>query len=75
MNLILSGPLPTLNEIENDPNLVQVLVGVAGLEAGENIITPTVIAPDDIKAQLVPPSVVVTIPSNGETPSDELSKQ
>jgi YbbR domain-containing protein len=75
VNLILSGPLPTLNEIENDPNLVQVLVGVAGLEAGENIITPTVIAPDDIKAQLVPLSVVVTIPSNGETPSDELSKQ
>jgi diadenylate cyclase len=75
VNLILSGPLATLNEIENDPNLVQVLVGVAGLEAGQNVVTPTVIAPDDIKAQVVPPSVVVTIPSNGEVPSDELSKQ
>ena len=75
VNMILSGPLPTLNEIESDPELVQVLVGVVGLEAGQNIITPTVIAPEDIRSQVVPPSVIVTLPANGETPSDELSSR
>ena len=75
VNLILSGPLPTLNEIENDPDLVQVLVGVAGLEAGQNIITPTVIAPEEIRSQVVPPSVVVTLPPNGESSSGELSER
>lgn len=62
VRLILSGPLPTLNEIEADPDLVQVLVGVAGLEAGrDNEVSPTIIAPDDVTAQAVPPVVVVTL--------------
>jgi YbbR domain-containing protein len=65
VDLILAGSLPTLNQIETDPDLVQVLVDVVGLEAGTNIITPTVIAPDNITAQVVPPTVSVNVPANG----------
>jgi hypothetical protein len=66
VTLILSGPLPTLNEIEADPDLVQVLVGTVGLESGPNPeVTPTIIAPEGVQTQIVPPSVSVTLPVNG----------
>jgi len=68
VDLILSGPLPTLNQIETDPNLVQVLVDVASLQSGLNPVTPTVIAPDNITAQVVPPTVNVNVPTNGDSP-------
>jgi YbbR domain-containing protein len=67
VDLILSGPLPTLNQIETDPDLVQVLVDAAGLEGGDNNVTPTVIAPDNIAAQVVPPTVTVNVPANGDS--------
>ena len=72
---ILNGPLPTLNEVEADPELIQVLVNVSGLEAGQNVVTPTVIAPGDISSQVVPPTLIVTLPTNGESSGQELSNQ
>jgi YbbR domain-containing protein len=72
---ILNGPLPTLNEVEADPELIQVLVNASGLEAGQNVVTPTVIAPGDISSQVVPPTIIVTLPTNGESSSQELSNQ
>jgi hypothetical protein len=75
VTVILNGPLPTLNEIEADPELVQVLANASGLEAGQNIITPTVIAPEEINRQLIPPTTVVTLPANGENSGQELSNQ
>jgi hypothetical protein len=68
VDLILSGPLPTLNQIETDPNLIQVLVDVASLQSGLNPVAPTVIAPDNITAQMVPPTVNVNVPANGDSP-------
>jgi diadenylate cyclase len=65
--LILSGPVPTLGQIEADPELVQILVGVAGLDIGSSSnITPTIIAPADIKTQVVPPTVSVTLPATSK---------
>jgi YbbR domain-containing protein len=76
VSLILSGPLPTLSQIASDPSLVQVLVAVAGLEPGLNsAVTPTIIAPDEVKAQAVPPTVAVILPQNGNSSPPEVSKR
>lgn len=71
-DLILSGPLPTLAQIETDPDLIQVLVGIAGLNTGEsNSVVPTIIAPDEVRVQVIPSSVIVTLPPNGPQPTPE----
>lgn len=60
VDLLLSGPVPVLNQIEADPNMVRVLVDVAGIKRGQSTnVTPQLVAPPDLKAQLVPPSVLV----------------
>ena len=60
IDLLLSGPLPTLNEIEAQPDLVQVIIDRLELTPGQRLdVTPTVIAPSGIQAQLVPPSVSI----------------
>jgi YbbR domain-containing protein len=60
VELLLSGPLPTLNQIESDPEMVRVLVEFDHLIAGQRIeATPTVIAPSGIQTQIVPPSVLI----------------
>lgn len=62
IDLLLSGPLPTLNQIATDPSLVRVLVDISEAPAGQATdLTPTVVAPEGIRAQLVPPSVLVTL--------------
>jgi diadenylate cyclase len=62
IDLLLSGPLPVLNQIEAEPDLVRVLLDVADLNRGQNIsVTPTVLIPDGIRAQPIPPSVRVTV--------------
>ncbi len=61
LRLLLSGPLPTLNEIEANPELVQVFVDITGLEAEQNI-EPLIIVPDGIEVQPVPPSVLLVLP-------------
>lgn len=62
VELLLSGPLPVLNEIEANPDLVQVSIDATDLGRGQSIdITPTIVAPADIQAQLVPASILVII--------------
>lgn len=61
VELLLSGPLPTLNEIEQDPTLVRVVIDALQLSAGRIVeVTPEVIAPGDVRVQLVDTSVLVT---------------
>jgi YbbR domain-containing protein len=62
VDLLLSGPVPTLNEIEADPNMVRVLVDVSGVRRGQSTnVTPQLVAPPGVEAQIVPPSVQVTV--------------
>lgn len=62
IDLLLSGPLPILNQIAVDPSLVRVLVDASNAPASQATdLTPTVLAPEGIRAQLVPPSVLVTL--------------
>ena len=65
VKLLLSGPLPVLNQIEADPALVRVLIELPDddLVPGQSAdLTPAVVIPDGIRAQSVPPSVLVTLP-------------
>jgi diadenylate cyclase len=62
VELLLSGPLPTLRQIETTSDLIRVGVDVSNLTPGESVnLTPNVFAPDGVKAQLMPPSVLVTM--------------
>lgn len=62
VDVLLSGPLPTLSQIERDPNLVQVLVDISQLTPNQSAdLKPTVIVPENIQAQVVPPSVLVDV--------------
>jgi hypothetical protein len=61
VDLLLSGPLPALSQIEENQNLVRVLVEAAGV-AGEGAeLAPTIIAPSGIEAQIVPHSVQIIL--------------
>jgi diadenylate cyclase len=62
VDLLLTGPLPTLNQIETTSDLIRVGVDVSSLAPGQSLnLTPSVFAPDGVKAQLMPPSVLVTV--------------
>jgi diadenylate cyclase len=62
--LLLSGPLPTLNEIEKNPELVQVIIDTASLTTGPNIdVTPVILTPEGIQAKSVPPTVKINLPA------------
>lgn len=56
VDIVLAGPLPTLNKLTADD--VRVEVDGAGLGVGVNQITPNVIVPDGITVQSVLPSTV-----------------
>jgi YbbR domain-containing protein len=63
VELLLSGPLPTLQEIEERPELVRVVLRVEEEEvaAGESVeLALRVIAPAGINVQLVTPTATVT---------------
>jgi len=61
VTLLLSGPLPTLNEIEANPELVRVVIDALSLQAGDILeVMPDIIKPDDINARLIENSVLVT---------------
>lgn len=65
VELLLSGPLPTLNQIEQQPELVRVVVDALQLSPGRTVeVTPEVIAPGDVLVQLVETSVLVTTETN-----------
>jgi diadenylate cyclase len=60
VELLLSGPLPTLWEIENNPELVQVYLDVSALQQGlEQELTPQVALPEGVTAQIIPPVIRV----------------
>ncbi|MEW5956436.1 MAG: diadenylate cyclase CdaA [Chloroflexota bacterium] len=60
VDLLLSGPLPVLNEIEANPKLVRTVVDVTQLNPGQTTeLTPQVIVPAGIDAQLALPTVVI----------------
>lgn len=61
VEVILSGPLVTLQEIEENPDLVRVLleeVEVSASESSEQ--TPRVVVPEGVRAQLIPAQVTVS---------------
>ena len=61
VQLLLSGPLPTLNRIEAEPGLVQVVIDARDAVSGQSVeITPQVIAPPDVDVQLVETAVLVS---------------
>lgn len=63
VDLLLSGPLPTLNAIEADPALVRVLINTTELGTRQSVeVNPTVITPENIVTRVVPPTVLVTMP-------------
>ncbi|RME76097.1 MAG: TIGR00159 family protein [Chloroflexi bacterium] len=69
VDLILTGPQPALVQIQSDPNLVQALVSITGLETGDNLVAPTIIAPDEVQTQVIPPQVTVKLPESNGKPS------
>ena len=65
VQLLLSGPLPTLNRIEQEPDLVQVVIDALELTSNRSVeVMPEVLAPEDIRVQLVDTSVLVTTERN-----------
>ena len=62
VDLLLTGSIPVLDEIETDPGLLRVVVDASDLTAGQSAsFTPQVIAPPGVQAQVVPPSVTVLV--------------
>jgi hypothetical protein len=55
--------VPTLSEIAADPRLLRVIIDATdlrNLEPGETIsVTPRIIKPEDVRAQMVPQTVQV----------------
>ena len=61
VDVLLSGPLPVLNQINADPKLVRVVVDVTDLGSGTYDVTPTLIVPESLKATLVPGTVQIRL--------------
>ena len=60
VELLLTGPLPTLWEIEKNPELVQVFLDAAALTPGiEQEATPQLALPEGVQAQMIPPVIRV----------------
>ncbi|MCZ7668318.1 MAG: hypothetical protein M5U34_14575 [Chloroflexi bacterium] len=60
IDLLLSGPLPLLREIEANPELVQVTLDASIWRQDKQEMTPQVVAPEGIQIQLVPETVLVS---------------
>ncbi|MCB0182200.1 MAG: diadenylate cyclase CdaA, partial [Anaerolineae bacterium] len=61
VDLLLSGPLPTLNEIEANPELVRVSLEATDLGQGNTEVFPTVTKPKNVDVQLIPETVLVRV--------------
>jgi diadenylate cyclase len=65
VELLLSGPLPMLNQIEQEPDLVRVVIDALQLSSNRSVeVTPDVLAPEEVRVQLVDTSVLVTTEPN-----------
>lgn len=61
VELLLSGPVSVLQEIQADPDLVRVILEVSEESLDQNgEQMPRVIAPEGVGARLVPPTVTVS---------------
>jgi YbbR domain-containing protein len=61
VDVLLSGPLPVLNQVNADPKLVRVVVDVTELGPGTFDLTPTLIVPEALKATVVPGTVQIRL--------------
>jgi YbbR domain-containing protein len=76
IDLLLSGPLPILQDIEAHPELVQVFLNAAGLtEAGQTEVEPEIRFPDGLKVQLAPATVTITIITPPEPEESDTSNR
>lgn len=61
IELLLSGPLPVLNEIEANPDLAQAIIELSGIAAGQSVEKiPRIVVPEGVSVQIIPPTVLVT---------------
>jgi diadenylate cyclase len=68
VDVLLSGPLPVLNQVNADSKLVRVVADVTGLEPGARDVTPTLIVPDGLRATVVPSTIQIRIERLAPTP-------
>ncbi|MCB0196289.1 MAG: diadenylate cyclase CdaA [Anaerolineae bacterium] len=61
VDLLLTGPLPTLNEIESNPDLVRISLDATDLGQGDTEVSPSITKPNGVNAQLIPTTVLVTV--------------
>lgn len=62
VELLLSGPQPILQQVRSNPELVQIGINASTLREGQRIsVAPELIAPSEIEAQLIPPTVRVEV--------------
>lgn len=61
VDVLLSGPLPVLNQVNGDIKLVRVLADVTGLPPGSHDVTPSLIAPEGLRGTVVPTTVQIRI--------------
>ena len=59
--MLLSGPLPVLNQVNADPKLVRVVVDVKDLASGTYDLVPDLIVPESLKATVVPGTVQIRL--------------
>lgn len=61
VQLLLSGPIATIQEIEAKPEMVRVVIDALDLLPGQSVeMTPDIILPEGIRAQMIENSVLVT---------------
>ncbi len=69
VDVLLSGPLPVLNQVNADSKLVRVVADVTGLEPGARDVTPTLIVPEGLRATVVPSTIQIRIERLAPVPS------
>jgi YbbR domain-containing protein len=67
VDVLLSGPLPVLNQVNADPKLVRVVVDVTDLGTGTHDLIPTLIAPELLRTTMVPGTVQIRLQRPEET--------
>ncbi|HSM57258.1 MAG TPA: diadenylate cyclase, partial [Candidatus Sulfomarinibacteraceae bacterium] len=65
VDVTVNGPVPLLNQIEEDPNLLRVVIEaseLADLNAGDSVVmTPQILAPEELQARIIPETITVTV--------------
>ncbi|MFW5940361.1 MAG: diadenylate cyclase CdaA [Chloroflexota bacterium] len=65
VDVTVNGPVPMLNQIEEDPNLLRVVIEaseLADMNAGDSMtVTPQILVPEELQARIVPETITVTV--------------